>query len=88
MADTASPQNETHDWTRDPDIQHLDLIRRAPAVYAPSGALHLVLEVLAYAADEAECSGGKGRSVVAELADRPASLQAFAWGRAWSRAPP
>ncbi|WP_217708829.1 hypothetical protein [Nonomuraea rhodomycinica] len=45
------------------DAEHLSQIRRNPAVLAPGGVRHLVLEVLAYAADEAE-SGGGGRCVV------------------------
>lgn len=49
--------NTTHDWQADLDRAHLDAIRAAPATYAPGGALHLVLEVLAYAADEARERG-------------------------------
>lgn len=43
----------THDWSREVDLEHLALIRAAPHRYSPGGALHLVLEVLAYAVDEA-----------------------------------
>src|SRR5262245_58832107 len=56
-------QNTTHDWSRDVDPDHLDAIRRAPAVFAPRGALHLTLEVLAYAADEA-AGRGSGHATV------------------------
>jgi hypothetical protein len=41
--------NTTHDWTRSVDAEHLATIRRQPRQMAPTGALHLTLEVLAYA---------------------------------------
>ena len=47
----------THDWARSVDVAHLEGVRRAPDRYAPGGATHLVLEVIAYAADEAEAAG-------------------------------
>ncbi len=50
-------QNTTHDWAKDMDPCHLEHIRQAPAVFSPTGRLHLVLEVLAYAADEAQNTG-------------------------------
>jgi topoisomerase IV subunit B len=56
-------QNTTHDWARAIDVRHLELIRQGPAEFAPGGVLHLVLEVLAYAADEAS-SRGTGHAVV------------------------
>jgi DNA gyrase subunit B len=56
-------QNTTHDWTRDVDVEHLERIRRSPDGFAPGGVAHLVLEALAYAADEAAERGG-GRAVV------------------------
>ncbi|MCX4545931.1 ATP-binding protein [Streptomyces sp. NBC_01565] len=40
------------------DADHLALIRSDPAAYAPGGIRHLILEVVAYAADEAESQGG------------------------------
>lgn len=40
-------RSTTHDWARDLDAGHLEQVRREPAVFAPGGALHLVLEVLA-----------------------------------------
>jgi DNA gyrase subunit B len=67
-------QNTTHDWTRDVDVAHLERIRRDPATFAPGGATHLVLEVLAYAADEAESRGGGGRAVVTLHADGSISV--------------
>lgn len=60
--------NTTHDWTANVDIEHLHDIRRSPGEYAPSGVLHLVFEVLAYAADEA-ASNGEGRATVTLTAD-------------------
>lgn len=50
-------RNTTHDWARSVDAQHLAGIRAKPDVFAPCGAMHLVLEVLAYAADEAQSAG-------------------------------
>ncbi|RAJ82651.1 DNA gyrase subunit B [Streptomyces sp. PsTaAH-137] len=54
----ATWHNTTHDWANTVDVRHLAGIRRDPGRYAPGGMLHLVLEVLAYAADEAESRGG------------------------------
>jgi len=59
----AGGRDTTHDWARNLDAGHLERIRREPTVFAPGGTLHLVLEVLAYAADEAE-SAGTGRAVI------------------------
>lgn len=53
----------THDWARTVDLEHLAGIRREPGTFAPGGALHLVLEVLAYAAEEAVVTGS-GQAVV------------------------
>lgn len=60
---TASWRNTTHDWARDLDAGHIERVRREPAIFAPGGVLHLVLEVLAYAADEAE-HAGSGSAVI------------------------
>ncbi|OLF15379.1 ATP-binding protein [Actinophytocola xanthii] len=60
---TSPWHNTTHDWLREVDVDHLERIRRMPTEFAPSGALHLVLEVLAQAADEAAIPG-HGRAVV------------------------
>lgn len=65
--------NTTHDWTRELDVEHLEQIRGEPAVFAPRGALHLVLEVLAYPTDEAECDG-PGRCVVTLHVDGSVSV--------------
>src|SRR5215207_2821083 len=56
-------RNTTHDWANSVDAGHLAEIRQHPATFAPGGVLHLVLEVIAYAADEAE-STAQGRCVV------------------------
>jgi topoisomerase-4 subunit B len=57
-------KNTTHDWASTVDVDHLEQVRRAPGVFAPGGLTHLVLEVLAYAADEAESTGATGHCVV------------------------
>ncbi len=65
MDDPPSPsQAATHDWAAAVDAGHLARIRRNPATFAPGGVRQLVLEVVAYAADEALARGG-GRCVVA-----------------------
>jgi DNA gyrase subunit B len=56
-------RNTTHDWSNPADAGHLEHIRQNAGTFAPGGAQHLVLEVIAYAADEAEPSGG-GRCTV------------------------
>jgi DNA gyrase subunit B len=53
----------SHDWAKDVETGHVGQVRAAPAAFAPAGALHLVLEALAYAADEAAWNGA-GRAVV------------------------
>ncbi len=47
-------RNTTHDWASTVDAEHLGKIRQHPTVFAPGGSLHLILEVMAYAADEAD----------------------------------
>ncbi|MFI7440777.1 hypothetical protein [Nonomuraea indica] len=56
-------RNTTHDWASGVDVEHLARIRADPAVFAPDGLRHLILEVVAYAADEAEGNGG-GRCTI------------------------
>ncbi|WP_424893221.1 ATP-binding protein [Streptomyces sp. XH2] len=61
----SSWRNTTHDWASTVDLDHLASVRRSAGTFAPGGVRHLVLEVVAYAADEAECSDrGEGRCVV------------------------
>ncbi|MGW0854929.1 ATP-binding protein [Streptomyces sp. NPDC002690] len=50
-------RNTTHDWASTVDHAHLAEVRGEPAAFAPGGPAHLVLEVIAYAADEAEDRG-------------------------------
>jgi DNA gyrase subunit B len=49
---TSLPQNTTHDWAIAVDASHLERIRRDPAAFAPGGVQHLILEVVAYAAED------------------------------------
>lgn len=65
--------NTTHDWASTVDSQHLAQIRRWPGKFAPGGVLHLIIEVIAYAADEAECTGS-GRCTVTLHADRSVTV--------------
>lgn len=53
----------THDWKASVDQSHLADVRARAASLAPGGLTHLILEVLAYAAEEAEARGG-GTAVV------------------------
>ncbi|MGW4750294.1 ATP-binding protein [Streptomyces sp. NPDC004290] len=70
----ASWANTTHDWAGTVDTVHLAQIRQNPAQFAPGGLEHLVLEVVAYAADEARSRGG-GRCVVTLHADGSLSVK-------------
>jgi len=62
-------RNTTHDWASTVDTDHLADIRARATELAPGGAAHLLLEVLAYADDEAESAGRVGRCVVTFHAD-------------------
>jgi DNA gyrase subunit B len=73
-SDRAAWVNTTHDWAVDVDHDHLETIRSDPHRYAPSGLLHLVLEVMAYANDEAEALNRRGTCVVAVYPDGSVSL--------------
>ncbi|KPI01135.1 hypothetical protein OV450_4896 [Actinobacteria bacterium OV450] len=70
---TAAWRNTTHDWARSVDVDHLARIREDRAAIAPGGLLHLLLEVMAYAADEAGCVGG-GRCTVTLHTDGSVSV--------------
>jgi topoisomerase-4 subunit B len=63
----------THDWAKQVDAGHLAGIRQDPAVFAPGGVQHLILEVAAYAADEAGHSGG-GQCAITLHADGSVSV--------------
>jgi topoisomerase-4 subunit B len=66
-------RNTTHDWAVGVDLAHLTAIRRDPALFAQTGAIHLALEVLAYVADEAACGHG-GRCHISLFADGSISI--------------
>lgn len=70
---TASWRNTTHDRASAADLDRLSRIRVHPAVFAPGGMRHLILEVVAYAADEAAPNGG-GRCTVTLHADGSVSV--------------
>ncbi|MFF4456523.1 ATP-binding protein [Streptomyces goshikiensis] len=72
-ASAAAWRNTTHDWAGTVDAGHLSRIRDEAAAFAPGGLRHLVLEVVAYAADEAESRGG-GRCTVTLHADGSVSV--------------
>ena len=59
----------THDWASDLDRAHLAEIRSRPDLYGAGGRRHLILEVLAYANEEAEALGRTGSAVVTVRAD-------------------
>lgn len=54
----------THEWSRDVDIEHLLGIRASRSEYEAGGVRHQILEVLAYADDEAAALGRIGHAVV------------------------
>ena len=66
--------NTTHDWAASVDRNHLGAIRADVDRYAPGGVLHLVLEVLAYADDEAESAGQHGQCTVTLHEDGSTSI--------------
>jgi topoisomerase-4 subunit B len=53
--------NTTHDWALTVDGEHLELIRNHAASYGAGGIQHLILEVLAYANDEAQSLGRRAK---------------------------
>ncbi|MER6474551.1 ATP-binding protein [Streptomyces collinus] len=70
----ASWVNTTHDWAGIVDADHLGRIRQRSAEFAPGGPGHLVLEIVAYAADEAASRGG-GQCVVTLHTDSSVSVK-------------
>ena len=65
MDDARIPcRNTTHDWATTVDAAHLAEVRGHPSRFAPGGTVHLVFEVIAYAADEAANKGNAARCVV------------------------
>ncbi|HEX3005729.1 MAG TPA: hypothetical protein VHO27_16055 [Angustibacter sp.] len=73
MGDGSAWRTTTHEWAAAVDAAHLAHIRDHPDEYAPGGLLHLVLEAIAYPADEALHTGG-GHCVVTLHADGSVSV--------------
>ncbi len=69
MSDRSSWRVTTHDWTRDVDLEHLAALRDRLGNAAAGGRRHLILEVLAYADEEAASQGRVGTAVVTTHAD-------------------
>ncbi|SCK11510.1 DNA gyrase subunit B [Streptomyces sp. WMMB 714] len=70
----ASWANTTHDWSRAVDRDHLAAVRRDPERFAPGGPGHLVLECVAYAADEAAASRAGGHCMITLHGDGSVSV--------------
>lgn len=65
MNERTSWATTTHDWSKDLDVEHLSDVRRRLGHSALAGGRrHLILEVLAYADEEAESQGRTGTAVV------------------------
>lgn len=70
MSERSSWRVTTHDWSADLDRRHLESIReRLAGDGAAGGRRHLILEILAYADEEAESRGRVGTAVVTTRAD-------------------
>jgi DNA gyrase subunit B len=59
----------THDWSSSLDSDHIRFVRRHADRYARGGPLHLLLEVVAYADDEAREQNRTGRCNIILFAD-------------------
>jgi DNA gyrase subunit B len=74
----SSPQsawvNTTHDWSAVVDHDHLNQIQTRPDQYAPGGLVHLLLEVMAYADEEAESLGRQGDCTITLHGDGSVSV--------------
>lgn len=68
-------KNTTHNWAETVDADHLALVRRHPETHAPGGTTHLILEVLAYATDEAASTGTAGQCLVSLHPDGSVSVK-------------
>lgn len=64
----------THDWLRDEDAAHIQRIRDERGRYENGGRRHQILEVLAYADDEAEHRGRRGNAIVRLARDGDVSI--------------
>ncbi|MCB7138229.1 ATP-binding protein [Cellulosimicrobium marinum] len=73
MTDAEGWVSTTHDWTRTVDRDHLEAVRSAARV-APAAVEDLVLEVLAYADEEAESQDVRGTVVVTVHEDGSVSV--------------
>lgn len=68
MSHRSSWETTTHNWDADLDIEHLAEVRaRLEKPYLAGGSRHLILEILAYANDEAKSQGRKGFTTVTHL---------------------
>src|SRR5262245_60997597 len=66
--------NTTHDWSVVVDSDHLSEIQMRPEQYAPGGLIHLVLEVVAYADEEAKSLGRRGNCTITLYGDGSVSV--------------
>ncbi|WP_154796382.1 ATP-binding protein [Occultella kanbiaonis] len=64
----------THDWSIAVDRAHLATIRANPQTYLAGGVQHCVLEVLAYADEEAAALGRAGAAVITRHRDGSVSV--------------
>jgi topoisomerase IV subunit B len=74
MGERSTWTNTTHDWFLTVDQEHLQLIRDHAGDYAATGVQHLILEILAYANDEAESLGRRGYCTVTFHRDESISV--------------
>jgi len=65
----------THDWAAAVDEEHLAHIRKNADRYARGGLRHMMLEVLAYADDEAAATDRVGTVVIATRSDGSVSIR-------------
>jgi DNA gyrase subunit B len=66
--------NTTHDWSALVDSNHLSQIQIHPEQYAPGGLVHLLLEVVAYADEEAKSLGRQGSCTITLHGDGSVSV--------------
>lgn len=64
----------THDWLHEEDAVHIQRIRDERGRYEAGGRRHQILEVLAYADDEAEHRGRQGLAIVRITHDGDVSI--------------
>ena len=68
MTDRSSWTVTTHDWRTDLDVEHLAEVReRLGDTEAAGGRRHLILEILAYANEEAESQGRAGTVIITDF---------------------